>query len=165
VFDLKCHVIWCTMYRYKILRGRVAERATRPDSTNLRGAGCGDSARIGVAGSHPSVAVVAASSVAIEIFCSTSRAGPAATCRRNFRSCENATGDNTCGRAGISARRWAQWNRQRSSLYREPEVGRRRSRVQDHRADGALSRLSAGHPSDGFSRTPATFSRRGFYRL
>ena len=27
VFDLKYHVIWCAKYRYKILRGRVAERA------------------------------------------------------------------------------------------------------------------------------------------
>ena len=27
IFDLKYHVIWCTKYRYKILRGRVAERA------------------------------------------------------------------------------------------------------------------------------------------
>jgi putative transposase len=27
VFDLKYHVTWCTKYRYKILRGRVAERA------------------------------------------------------------------------------------------------------------------------------------------
>jgi REP-associated tyrosine transposase len=27
VFDLKYHVIWCTKYRYKILRGRIAERA------------------------------------------------------------------------------------------------------------------------------------------
>jgi len=27
VFDLKYHVIWCTKYRYKILRGRTAERA------------------------------------------------------------------------------------------------------------------------------------------
>jgi putative transposase len=27
VFDLKYHVIWCTKYRYKILPGRVAERA------------------------------------------------------------------------------------------------------------------------------------------
>ena len=27
VFDLKYHLIWRTKYRYKILRGRVAERA------------------------------------------------------------------------------------------------------------------------------------------
>jgi hypothetical protein len=26
VFDLKYHMIWCTKYRHKILRGRVAER-------------------------------------------------------------------------------------------------------------------------------------------
>jgi len=27
VFDLKYHLIWCTKYRKKILRGRIAERA------------------------------------------------------------------------------------------------------------------------------------------
>jgi putative transposase len=27
VYDLKYHLIWCIKYRYKILRGRVAERA------------------------------------------------------------------------------------------------------------------------------------------
>ena len=27
VFDIKYHVVWTTKYRYKILRGRVAERA------------------------------------------------------------------------------------------------------------------------------------------
>jgi len=27
VFDLKYHMIWCRKYRYKILKGRVAERA------------------------------------------------------------------------------------------------------------------------------------------
>ena len=27
IFDLKYHVVWITKYRYKILRGRVAERA------------------------------------------------------------------------------------------------------------------------------------------
>ena len=51
------------------------------------------------------------------------------------------------------------------SLHRESKVGRRRSGLQDNSAHGALSRLSAGHLPDGFSRTPATFSRRGFYRL
>ena len=27
VFDIKYHFVWITKYRYKILRGRVAERA------------------------------------------------------------------------------------------------------------------------------------------
>ena len=31
VFDLKYHVVWITKYRYKILRGRVAERARDHD--------------------------------------------------------------------------------------------------------------------------------------
>ena len=30
VFDIKYHVVWITKYRYKILRGRVAERARDP---------------------------------------------------------------------------------------------------------------------------------------
>src|SRR5579862_8180488 len=34
VFDLKCHVIWCTKHRCKILRGRVAERAARSSFNN-----------------------------------------------------------------------------------------------------------------------------------
>ena len=29
VFDIKYHIVWITKYRYKILRGRVAERARR----------------------------------------------------------------------------------------------------------------------------------------
>ena len=27
VYDLKYHMIWCTKYRKKVLRGRIAERA------------------------------------------------------------------------------------------------------------------------------------------
>ena len=27
VFDLKYHMVWCTKYRKKVLRGRIAERA------------------------------------------------------------------------------------------------------------------------------------------
>ena len=27
VFDIKYHVVWITKYRYKVLKGRVAERA------------------------------------------------------------------------------------------------------------------------------------------
>lgn len=34
VYDLKYHVVWCTKYRYKILRGRVAERAALSDKAD-----------------------------------------------------------------------------------------------------------------------------------
>jgi putative transposase len=60
VYDIKYDVIGITKYRYKILRGRIAERARdlirRPEQ------GSGDRARIGVAGSYPHAAVGAASS-------------------------------------------------------------------------------------------------------
>jgi putative transposase len=35
VFDLKYHMIWCTKYRKKVLRGRIAERA-RDLTSDLR---------------------------------------------------------------------------------------------------------------------------------
>ena len=46
VFDIKYHVVWITKYRYKVLRGRVAERARdlvrqiceAPDVVIMRGA-------------------------------------------------------------------------------------------------------------------------------
>jgi REP-associated tyrosine transposase len=34
VFDLKYHIMWCTKYRKKVLRGRIAERA-RPKADIL----------------------------------------------------------------------------------------------------------------------------------
>jgi len=35
VFDLKYHVIWCTKYRYKILRGESGRACARPDPADL----------------------------------------------------------------------------------------------------------------------------------
>jgi hypothetical protein len=59
VFDIKYHVVWITKYRYKILRGRVAERA-RDLVRHLSSAGSGDRAGRGIAGSYPH-AIVGAS--------------------------------------------------------------------------------------------------------
>jgi putative transposase len=46
VYDLKYHIVWITKYRYKVLRGEVAERArdlvrqscAAPEVTIIRGA-------------------------------------------------------------------------------------------------------------------------------
>ncbi len=46
-------MIWCTKYRYKILRGRGSGACARSDSANLPGTGRSDRVRSGVAGSHP----------------------------------------------------------------------------------------------------------------
>ena len=54
VFDLKYHLIWCTKYRKKVLRGRIAEGAR--DLIRQICAAASDRARCGIAGSRPPVA-------------------------------------------------------------------------------------------------------------
>ena len=65
VFEVKYHLIWCTKYRYKILRGRVAERA-RDLIRQISQARDGDHSGRGVAGSHTYVGLGAADTVAGE---------------------------------------------------------------------------------------------------
>ena len=50
IWNIKYHLIWVTKYRYKILRGEVAERA-----------------RVGIAGSHSSSGVGATAAVAGQV--------------------------------------------------------------------------------------------------
>jgi putative transposase len=91
VYDLKYHVIWCTKYRYKMLRGRVAERArdlirqicqTR-GVVIVRGAVSPD--HIHLLLSAPPVLSPAKLAQYIKVV-------QAGTCRRNFRICENDIG-------------------------------------------------------------------------
>ena len=43
VWDIKYHLVWITKYRYKVLRGEVAERALKPvrDLLDWSGLGAG----------------------------------------------------------------------------------------------------------------------------
>src|SRR5947209_7682552 len=52
VCDLKYHLVWITKYRYKILRGEVAERARDLIRQICPRAGSRDRSRIGISGSH-----------------------------------------------------------------------------------------------------------------
>src|SRR5665213_3180716 len=96
-FDLKYHVVWCTKYRYKILSGRMAERAR-----DLIRQVC----------QSRDVAIIRGA------------VSPDHCCRRSFQSCENGTGDSTCGRGAISARRWARWTRRRSRPILKTKSGK-----------------------------------------
>jgi putative transposase len=84
VFDIKYHIVCITKYRYKILPGRVAERAPRPAPTDLSEQGRGDRARRGVAGSHSHAGVVSAEHGAGETGAIPERGGRRADCRTNF---------------------------------------------------------------------------------
>ena len=113
VFDLKYHMIWCTKYRKKVLRGRVAERAR-----DLIRQIC--AARdVGSSGERCRRTIFICCCQRRRFWLrpswrSTSKGDRPGICRRSLRNCENSTGDSTCGRGATSARRWARWTRQRS---------------------------------------------------
>ena len=113
VFDLKYHVVWCTKYRYKILRGRVAERAR-----DLIRQTCESRDVVIVREQYRRIMCICCCqrrrSCRRQSWCSTSRGGQAANCRRSFRNCESGIGGNTCGHADTSVRRWGRSMRQRS---------------------------------------------------
>jgi putative transposase len=106
VFDLKYHMIWCTKYRKKVLRGRVAERArdlirqvcAARDVVILRGAVC-QTTYIGCFRRRRFRRQ--------RSWRSSSKGVHRDICRRSFRNCENSTGASTCGSEDTFARRWA----------------------------------------------------------
>src|SRR5580692_6395900 len=106
VFDLKYHMVWCTKYRYKILRGRVAERARdlirqicqARDVVIVRGAVSPDHIRLLLAAPP----ILAPAKVAQYIKGRASR-----HLQAEFRNCASGIGDNTFGRGVIFARRCA----------------------------------------------------------
>jgi hypothetical protein len=102
----------------------------------------------------------------------TSRADRAGCCRRSLQSCGKGTGDSTCGRGAISARRWARWTRRRSRPILKTKSGtktKRASRSQrppslepalsrsSLQTASAVLRLSVAKDSTGFQ--PVVFKR------
>src|SRR5579862_1934983 len=87
-FDWKYHVVWCTKYRYKILAGRVAERARdlirqvcqSRDVVIIRGAVSPD--HIHMLLSAPPILSPAKPAQYI-------KGRSAGCCRRSFRNCES----------------------------------------------------------------------------
>ena len=141
VFDLKYHVIWCTKYRYKILRGRVAERARdlirqicqARDVVIVRGAVSPD--HIHLLLSAPPV--LSPAKLVQYVKGRSSRHPQAEFPELRKRYWGQHMWALLCdgGRGGRG---------DDQGLYREPEVGRRRPGLQDHSAHRAFSRLLAG---------------------
>src|SRR3954471_16402379 len=106
VCDIKYHLVWITKYRYRILRGEVAERAR-----DLIRQICHAREVVIVCGSvspdHIHMLVSAPAHMAPRSWCSTSTGGRHAGCSKSSRTCGNATGASICGRVDIFARRWA----------------------------------------------------------
>ena len=104
VYDIKYHLIWITKYRYKVLRGRVAERA-RDVIRQI----CEAREVIIIGGAvspdHVHMLVSARRNWRPRSWCSTSKVARHGGCRGRVRSCGNGTGGSIRGRVGISARR------------------------------------------------------------
>ena len=113
VFDLKYHVIWCTKYRYKILRGRVAERARdlirqigeAREVVIVRGA---------VSPDHIHLLLSARPALSPAKLVQYIKGRSSRHLQAEFPELRKRYWDNTCGRAGTSARQWARWTKQRS---------------------------------------------------
>jgi putative transposase len=157
VWDIKYHLVWITKYRYKVLRGEVAERArdllrqicAAREVKILRGA---------VSPDHIHMLVVAPPQLAPAKLVQFLKGRSSRMLQSEFPHLRKRYwGQHLCdGGRGRRA--------DGAEVHRVAEMGRGRRRLQNHRAHRALSRLSAGAASGGFSRTP-TFSRLGVYRL
>src|SRR4051794_5661720 len=113
VCDIKYHLVWITKYRYKILRGEVAER-TRDLIRQICHAREVVIVRGSVSPDHIHMLVSAPAHLAPRSLCNTSKADRRACCRKNSQAYGSVTGASICGRVDTFARRWAQWMRKRS---------------------------------------------------
>ena len=105
VFDIKYHVVWITKYRYKILRGRVPERARdllrqicqAREVVIIRGA---------VSPNHIHMLVSCPATMARAKAVQYPKGGRHAGCKTSLPNCGSATGGDTYGRGATSARAW-----------------------------------------------------------
>lgn len=113
VFDIKYHFVWITKYRYKILRGRVAERARdllrqicqARDVVIVRGA---------VSPDHIHMLVSCPADIAPAKLVQYLKGRSSRKLQDEFPELRKRYGDSTCGREGTFARAWARWTRTRS---------------------------------------------------
>jgi REP-associated tyrosine transposase len=118
VTDLKYHLIWVTKYRYKILRGDIAERArdlirqicVAREVTIIRGA---------VSPDHVHMLVGAPPQLAHRNWCNSLKGDRRGCCSGSSPRCASAIGGSICGRGATTARVSARWtNRPFASMSR-----------------------------------------------
>jgi REP element-mobilizing transposase RayT len=162
--DIKYHVVWITKYRYKILRGDVAERARdlirqiceSRELKIIRGA---------VSPDHIHLLMAAPPHLAPSKTCSTSRAVRPGDCRRNFLNCESDTGVNIFGRAAISVRRWGRLMKKQSWPILKIKSGTTTIRASRSPRPPSLEPALSRKPFRRLQPYPSTFSRGSTYQL
>ena len=166
IWDIKYHLVWITKYRYKVLRGEVAERTRElirqicqaREVTIVRGA---------VSPDHVHMLVSAPPQLAPAKLVQYVKGRSSRRLQEEFPHLRKRYWGQHLW-AGLLLRDGGRGRREDDhGVYRESKMGSGRPGLQDHSAQRALSRLSAGSPSGGFSRTldfqsssnPPTFSR------
>jgi putative transposase len=115
VYDLKYHLIWCTKYRYKILLGRIAERARdlirqvcqMRDVVIVRGA---------VSPDHIHMLLSAPPHLAPAKLAQYIKGRSSRRLQEEFPELRKRYWGQHLWRVGTFARRWARWTRLRSKL-------------------------------------------------
>ena len=153
VYDIKYHVIWITKYRYKILRGRVAERARdlirqicqSRDVVIVRGA---------VSPDHIHMLLSVPPQLSPAKLVQFIKGRSSRKLQEEFPSCESATGGSIYGRADTSARVWARWMSKRSNSTSRARNGTKMIRDSRSPRPPSLEPALSRDPSAGFSRNP-----------
>ena len=126
VFDIKYHLVWITKYRYKILRGRIAERARLQLRQICQARETVINTRCGGSRSDPHAGVGAAGYGASQVGAVSERAVIAEAPTRNSGTAQSATGGSTCGRGAIFCANVGAVERKRSRNTLRITIGTRR---------------------------------------
>ena len=166
VFDLKYQLVWITKYRYKVLRGRVAER-----TRDLIRQSCEAREVVIIRGGELSHQITSTCWCRRQRiwrrgrWCNSSRGVRREDCRRSFQNCARSIGGSTCGREATSARRWARSMKQRSKPISKTRSGTKTIKGSKSQRPRSLQpALSRGRLQAASAALP-TFSRTRFYRL
>ena len=133
IWDIKYHLIWITKYRYKVLRGEVAERARdvirqicqAREVTIVRGA---------VSPDHVHILVAAPPLLSPAKLVQYVKGKSSRRLQRGFSALAQAVLGATPVGAGVFLRDGGRGGREDDhGIHREPKVGRRRGSIQDYR--------------------------------
>jgi putative transposase len=112
VWDIKYHLVWITKYRYKVLRGEIAERA-RDLLREICAAREVRIVRAAVSPDHIHMLVVVPPQLAPAKLVQFLKGRSSRMLQRDFQHLRKRYWGNTCGPTGTFVRRWARSTRRR----------------------------------------------------
>jgi putative transposase len=163
-FDLKYHMIWITKYRYKILRGRIAERARdlirrvcqAREVVIIRGS---------VSPDHIHMLLSAPPHLAPVKLVQYIKGRSSRKLQEEFPDLRKRYwGQHLCAR-GTSVRRWARWTSKRSKPILRTRSGTKTIRASKSQRPPSLEAALQPRTLQAASAAIPTFSRNRIYRL